>query len=268
MTERPDAGQAWTADSYARNARFVADLGAPVLALLAPRAGERILDLGCGDGALTAQIAAAGARVVGCDASPDLLAAARARGLDARHADGHALPFEAEFDAVFSNAALHWMSRDPAAVVAGVRRALRPGGRFVGEFGGHGNVAAVVTALLAALAARGVDGAPAFPWYFPTAGEYRTLLETEGFTVESIALVPRPTPLPTGLKGWLETFAQPFTRQLPEEERAPALAQTERLLAPSLRDAAGAWTADYVRLRFAARLDSGASVAQTAPRPG
>ena len=133
----PDAGQAWDRLAYAQNARFVADLGAPVLDLLAPRPGERILDLGCGDGALTHRIATAGAHVVGCDASPALLAAAAARGLPVHLADGRALPFSNEFDAVFSNAALHWM-RHPEAVVAGVRRALRPGGRFVGEFGGHG----------------------------------------------------------------------------------------------------------------------------------
>lgn len=255
MTARPDAGQSWSPATYARNARFVADLGAPVLDLLAPRPGERVLDLGCGDGVLTARIAASGAEVVGCDASPELLAAAAARALEVRHADGHALPFESEFDAVFSNAALHWMSRDPGAVVAGVRRALRPGGRFVGEFGGHGNVAAVVTALLGALDRRGVDAAAAMPWYFPTAEEYRALLEAHGFTVESIALLPRPTGLPTGMAGWLDTFAAPMTRHLPESERGPALAEAERLLAPSLRDAAGAWTADYVRLRFAARLE-------------
>jgi len=256
MALPPDAGQSWSADRYARNARFVADLGAPVLDLLAPRPGERVLDLGCGDGALTERIAAAGAEIVGCDASPELLAAAAARGLAVRHADGHALPFEAEFDAVFSNAALHWMSRDPSAVVAGVRRTLLPGGRFVGEFGGHGNVAAVVTALIAVLDRHGVDGTAAMPWYFPTADEYRALLEAHGFTVDSIALLPRPTPLPTGIAGWLATFGAPFVRGLPEGERDAVLAEVERLLAPSLRDGGGRWTADYVRLRFAARVEN------------
>jgi trans-aconitate methyltransferase len=133
------AGQTWDPVAYERNARFVADLGAPVLELLAPRPGEDVLDLGCGDGALTERIVATGARVRGCDASPELVQAARARGLDVDLVDGHALRYSAEFDAVFSNAALHWMTR-PAEVVAGVRRALRPGGRFVGEFGGFGNV--------------------------------------------------------------------------------------------------------------------------------
>ncbi len=249
----PDAGQAWDAAGYAGNARYVADLGVPVLALLDPRPGERILDLGCGDGALTGRIAASGAEVVGCDASPELLAAATARGLQTRLLDGQALPFVAEFDAVFTNSALHWMRRADD-VVDGVTRALKPGGRFVGEFGGQGNVAAIVTALVAVLDRRGVDGPAAMPWYFPTPDEYRALLERHGFAVDAIDLLPRPTPLPTGIQGWLATFARPFTRHLPEPERPPALLEAERLLAPALRDAAGRWTADYVRLRFAARL--------------
>ncbi len=250
---RPDAGQAWDAAGYAGNARFVADLGLPVLDLLAPQPGERILDLGAGDGALTARIAGAGADVLAADASPELLAAAEARGLPTRLVDGQALPFRAEFDAVFSNAALHWMPR-ASAVVAGVARALKSGGRFVAELGGHGNVAAIVTALVAVLDRRGIDGAAAVPWSFPTPTEYRALLESHGFLVARIDLIPRPTPLPTGIEGWLATFAEPFTRHLPEPDRPAALQEAARLLAPALRDAAGQWTADYVRLRFAARL--------------
>ncbi|MBW8726144.1 MAG: methyltransferase domain-containing protein [Inquilinus limosus] len=245
--------QTWSAEGYARNARFVADLGQPVLELLAPRPGERILDLGCGDGALTVKLVAAGATVVGADASAELVAAARALGLDARIADGQALAFDAEFDAVFSNAALHWM-RQPDAVIAGVRRALKPGGRFVGEFGGHGNVAAIVTALVAALNAHGLDGAARVPWFFPTPAEYAAKLEAQGFRVDSIALVPRPTPLPTGMRGWLDTFANPLLDGIDTAARGPILDEVQALLAPSLRDQAGNWTADYVRLRFAATL--------------
>ncbi|HET8727589.1 MAG TPA: class I SAM-dependent methyltransferase, partial [Alphaproteobacteria bacterium] len=186
--------QTWEAERYARNARFVADLGQPAVELLAPRPGERILDLGCGDGALTAKLRDLGAQTVGADSSPDLIAAARALGLDARLVDGENLSFDAEFDAVFSNAALHWM-RNADAVIAGVARALKPGGRFVGEFGGHGNVAAITVALLAVLARRGIDGAALSPWYFPTAEAYREKLESHGFAVDEIRLIPRPTPL-------------------------------------------------------------------------
>jgi SAM-dependent methyltransferase len=142
----PKPVQRWSASDYACNGRFVSELAGPVLAMLAPQPGERILDLGCGDGVLTAEIAATGADVVGVDLSEELLAAARERGLDVRRIDGHALDFDSEFDAVFSNAALHWMRR-PELVIAGVARALLPGGRFVGELGGHGNVAAIATAM-------------------------------------------------------------------------------------------------------------------------
>jgi trans-aconitate methyltransferase len=221
--------------------------------VLAPQPGEHVLDLGCGDGALTERIAASGAVVRGCDASAELLAAARARGLQVDWADGHALPYASEFDAVFSNAALHWMTR-PADVAAGVRRALRPGGRFVGEFGGFGNVAAIVTALIAVLKPRGIDGAAARPWYFPTAKEYADVLQAAGFTAVDTWIIPRPTDLPTGMAGWLHTFAEPFMRDVPESERAGLIADAERLLAPSLRDSQGQWIADYVRLRFVARL--------------
>ncbi|MEA2666426.1 MAG: hypothetical protein QOI11_3370, partial [Candidatus Eremiobacteraeota bacterium] len=229
----------------------VADLGAPVLDLLGPQPGEDVLDLGCGDGALTRTLAASGARVVGVDASPELAAAAAALGLDIRVADGQRLPFEAAFDAVFSNAALHWMP-DADAVLAGVHRALRPRGRFVGELGGHGNVAAICTALLATLAAHGV-AVPRVPWYFPTPAEYAAKLEAHGFAVDTIALIPRPTPLPTGMRGWLDTFADPFLQDVPAAERGAVLDDVSALLAPTLRDRGGRWTADYVRLRFAAR---------------
>jgi SAM-dependent methyltransferase len=247
------ASQGWSAERYSRHASFVPELGSPVVDLLDPRPGERILDLACGDGALTEKLVEAGAVVVAVDAAPDMVAAARRRGLDARVMPGEHLDFEGEFDAVFSNAALHWM-RAADCVIRGVARALRPGGRFVGEFGGHGNVAAIVTALIAVLARRGIDGAALSPWYYPTVDEYRARLESGGFAVDSIALVPRPTPLPTGMEGWLETFTDSFFRPLRPADREPAMREVVDLLRPSLCDGRGRWTADYVRLRFAARL--------------
>jgi SAM-dependent methyltransferase len=247
--------QTWDPERYARNARFVADLGAPVVELLAPREGERILDLGCGDGVLTAKLTAMGCDVIGVDASPLQIEAARKLGVDARVMDGENLAFANEFDAVFSNAALHWM-RNPDKVIAGVHRALRPQGRFVAEFGGHGCVAKMKTALVEALNRRGLDGEAAIPWFFPTVEDYSRRLTTAGFTINYIALIPRPTPLPGDVTGWLETFAESFTSTLPPADRPAYIAEVQEALRPQLCDAEGKWTADYVRLRFSAKKQS------------
>jgi trans-aconitate methyltransferase len=245
------AEQTWDPERYARNARFVSDLAAAVVELLAPKAGERILDLGCGDGVLTGKLAAMGCDVVGVDGSSAQIVAARKLGLDARVMDGEKLTFDGEFDAVFSNAALHWM-RKPEAVIRGVWQALRPSGRFVSEFGGHGCVAKIKKALVAALNRRGLDGEAAVPWYFPTVEEYSSLLKKAGFSIGYIALVPRPTPLPGDVTGWLETFGESFTACLPHEERPAYVAEVREALRPELANAEGVWIADYVRLRFAA----------------
>ncbi|MGV1014587.1 MAG: class I SAM-dependent methyltransferase [Methyloceanibacter sp.] len=251
----PKAVQRWSAQDYARNGRFVQELAGPVFAMLAPKQGERILDLGCGDGTLTVEIRAAGADVLGVDLSEDLLAAAKMKGLTVRKLDGHTLDFVSEFDAVFSNAALHWM-RAPDLVIAGVARALKPRGRFVGELGGHGNVAAIATAMRAVGAARGGDPALVAPWFFPTPDEYGRLLTEGGFTVREVTLVPRPTPLKTGMEGWLRTFGRSFFDQFEEPERTEALKEVMELLRPSLCDTKGQWTADHIRLRFHAERNA------------
>ncbi len=246
-----NSSQTWDPERYARNARFVSDLGAPVVELLAPRSGERILDLGCGDGALTAKLVEMGCDVVGVDGSAAQVAAARARGLDARVMDGEHLTFDAAFDAVFSNAVLHWIKRADD-VIAGVWRALRPGGRFVAECGGHGCVATIVHALERTLTGRGIDARSVNPWYFPTTEDYAGRLRARGFVVRSIALIPRPTPLPGDVTGWLETFAESFINTLAASEKPAFLDEVKELLRPDLCDVDGHWTADYVRLRFAA----------------
>ncbi len=244
----------WNADRYEKNARFVSDLGQGVLDWLAPQAGERILDLGCGDGALTEKLITVGADVLGVDASPDMIAGAKARGIEAHVVDGHALTFDAEFDAVFSNAALHWMTK-PDAVIAGVAKALKPGGRFVAEFGGHGNVAAIRTALSSVIEARaGIKNAPDAIWYFPSASEHQARLEAAGFTVERIALIPRPTPIPSEMGAWMETLAAPVLASVDENLRPTIRDEAQELLRSALCDSDGNWTADYMRLRFEARL--------------
>jgi trans-aconitate methyltransferase len=239
----------WTSDGYRKNAAYVPALGAAVFDLLDPRPGERILDLGCGDGALTEKIVAVGAAVLGIDTSEEMIAAARRRGLHARLMNAEQLPFDREFDAVFSNAALHWV-RDHDAMLGGVHRALKPGARFVAEFGGHGNIAAMQVAIRSVLARRGWD--TNIHRYYATEAEYSRRLVQHGFTVGQIALIPRPTPLPTGMRGWLETFERATLDRIPPDERESFLQEVEGLLRPEVCDTEGNWTAHYVRLRFAA----------------
>ncbi len=243
--------QHWSAERYAEAAHFVPALGAPVLQLLAPMAGEHILDLGCGDGVLTEKIAATGATVVAVDAAPDMVAAARRSGLDARVVAGQNLDFDGAFDAVFSNAALHWM-RPPEKVLAGVYRALKPGGRFVAEMGGHNNTAAIMVALSAVLGGRGLDARRLSPWYFPSAEAYAKKLEAAGFAIDEIGIVPRPTPLLAGLEVWLDAFTEDLLGELPPSDRLAARSEVVELLRPVLVDERGIWIADYVRLRFRA----------------
>jgi trans-aconitate methyltransferase len=249
--------QTWDPERYARNARFVSDLGAPVVELLAPQAGERILDLGCGDGALTEKLVGLGCRVVGIDASTEQIAAARARGLDAEVGSGETLTFDDEFDAVFSNAALHWMPR-AEAVARGIHRALRPGGRLALEMGGHGNTKAVLAAVDRAVRELGVAEIPQpfAPWYFPKLGEYTSLLESAGFAVRYAVLFDRPSPMPDhdgerGITEWLSTFAAPWLAPVAQPTRARLLERVAELAQPTLlRD--GVWQIDYVRLRVEA----------------
>ena len=243
------AGQIWSAHDYAANAGFVPALGADVLALLAPQKGEDILDLGCGDGVLTARLLQSGANITGLEPDPDLSAAAIRAGITVLQQDAHD-PFGINvYDAVFTNAALHWM-RNPQTVIKNVHTAVRPGGRFVAEQGGFGNVAAIVTAMNAALEAAGFPATS--PWDFPSPSLQKQRLKHAGFEVTSIALIPRPTPLPTGISGWLRTFAGPFIGSLSPEMQANILSDAERRMA-ALHDPIEGWIADYVRLRFCAR---------------
>lgn len=249
-----NATSRWEPQDYATNAAFVPALGAPVLALLDPRPGERILDLGCGDGVLTMKLIEAGAEVVGVDASDTMIAAAKERGIDAHVVDGQALDFDREFDAAFSNAALHWML-DPAAVASGVFRALRPGGRFVGEMGGEGNVATLRSGLRAELIRRGYPVPDEDPQWYPGIAAFRAVYAAAGFSDIDARLIPRPTPLPAGVAGWLKTFRAGFMDHaaVPDGEQDEVAQAVERSLETKLRKPDGSWQADYVRLRFTMR---------------
>jgi trans-aconitate methyltransferase len=246
----------WNPADYDKNARFVSDYGNAVVDLLLDRLGGSFqgltgIDLGCGDGVLTLQLQQLGADILGLDASPSMVGKARALGVRAEVADGHHFSVPSPVDFVFSNATLHWLRR-PDEVLTSVAKALKPGGVFVAEFGGLGNVAAIMTAIHAELSRAGLPSAERCPWYFPAPDIYRKRLQSAGFTVEETWHFPRPTPLPTGMRGWLETFAVPYLSDQPREVQTELLDNITALLAPALRDEEGKWIADYVRLRFVA----------------
>lgn len=245
--------QTWDAQAYARDGAFVHQLAGGVLEWLAAQPGERILDLGCGDGQLTARMLAAGLDVRGVDASASMVASARARGVRVDEASAEKLPYpDASFDAVFSNAALHWV-RGQDEMMAEVHRVLKPGGRFVAEMGGHGNIAAIRVALVSVLEKHGFGDAEDGVNYYPTPAAYTRRLEHHGFKVERITLIPRPTPLEeSGMAAWLRTFRRGVLDKLPENLRATVVDECCSLLASALRDEDGNWVADYVRLRFVA----------------
>lgn len=249
--------QRWNSTLYDRQHAFVWQYGESLIEWLAPQAGERILDLGCGTGHLTAKIAATGAIVSGLDADPTMIATAQQTYPHLTFAIADARDFQnlEALDAVFSNATLHWI-QEPDAVIRCVYQALKPGGRFVAEFGGQGNVQALVTALFAALKQRGYSECESWnPWYFPSISDYSARLERQGLEVTQSILFDRPTPLEagnTGLWNWFQMFANGILSHIPVEEHPAVIQAVETQLRPKLyRD--HQWTADYRRLRIIAR---------------
>jgi trans-aconitate methyltransferase len=236
----------WDAAEYARVGGFVAELGQAALDLLDPHAGERILDVGCGDGTLTKKIVERGATVLGIDNSPEMIAAAREKGIDAVRMDVADMTFRSEFDAVFSNATLHWVLETEQAARA-IFRALKAGGRFAGELGGEGNIARLREALDTELVIRGyLPPTESSNWY-PSPEEFAAVYEAAGFDHIDARLIERPTPLDHGIGEWVTTFRKGWLDRagVPEQERAE--------IASAVADRFGSNVADYVRLRFIMR---------------
>ena len=247
----------WDADDYDDGHGFVHEYGRDVLDVLGPQPDERVLDLGCGTGHLTADIAETGASVVGIDASSEMVEQARRTypDLTIERADARDYGPDEPFDAVFSNAALHWIpDADQDAVLATVAESLTEGGRFVAELGGRGNVAAISDALGAERRERGY--AVPDPWYFPSVGEYASRIEAQGLEVGFARLFDRPTELgdgEAGLRNWVEMFGDAFFADVPPETKAEMLDGVERRVADRLWDGeTGTWTVDYRRLRVVA----------------
>ncbi|MCL5972051.1 MAG: methyltransferase domain-containing protein [Firmicutes bacterium] len=245
----------WDADHYDKKLRYVSEMGKGVVSLLDPKPGEAILDLGCGTGDLTHEMATSGAIVVGIDLSQAMIQQARNKYPHLQFAVGNGENFRIDttFDAVFSNAALHWM-KHPSRVIACVWNALSPGGRFVAEFGGKGNVETVIGALERALDELGLTSQEKHPWYFPSIGEYTTRLEKQGFQTTYAIHFDRPTVLPDGDQGlehWLNGFAGSYLQGLDQPTRHCVMRRTKELSRPRLYKN-GQWHVDYKRLRIAA----------------
>ena len=210
--------QNWNAEQYQTDASFVARLGSPALQLLAPQSGEKILDLGCGDGDLTLQIQNHQCEVLGIDSSQEMIATAKQKGLNAKVLSAEDLNYHETFDAVFTNAALHWVS-DIDLVVANVYSSLKSGGRFVGEFGGQGNIKSLIDMMSETFQELADLGEFNNPWYFPSVEEFTIVLEQAGFEVSYIELIPRPTVLKSGINAWLEIFANGITNHLSSQKK-------------------------------------------------
>lgn len=250
------SSQVWKSDLYDNKLGFVSQFGKEVVELLNPLCGEKILDLGCGTGDLAYEIAKTGATVTGMDLSTEMIGKAREKYPHIDFIIGNAEDFRANepYDAVFSNAALHWM-KNPEQVVKCVWNVLPRGGRFVAEFGGQGNVETIINAISEVLYEDyGKDAARLNPWYFPSIAQYSTLLEQQGFRVTYAVHFDRPTKMEDGEKGlihWLSGFAGNFCQEFTEEEKQLLFG---KIAAKAKKDLFlnGSWYVDYKRIRIKA----------------
>ncbi|WP_457746952.1 class I SAM-dependent methyltransferase [Sulfurimonas sp.] len=238
----------WNANKYNKGVDFVSKLALPVVKLLNPKKGEDILDLGCGDGSLAIEIKKYGAKVIGIDLSADMISKSREKGLEAYVMSLTDLELSKKFDAVFSNAVLHWV-KDATSAVEEVHKVLKPNGRFVGEFGGDGNVEILIDAIQKVFTKHPEYGEFQNPWYFPSTKEYKYILQKSGFIVKQTKLIKRPTPV-NDIKEWLDIFANGIMRNIPQEFHDNFKNEVQNILKPQLYSKKDGWVVDYVRLRF------------------
>ena len=240
----------WNANRYNKHANFVSVLGLSVVELLKPQEGEHILDLGCGDGSLGVEIEKCGSKVIAVDLSEDMVSKAREKGLDAHVMSATQLPYINEFDAVFSNAVLHWVKESEEAV-KNIHKVLKTNGRLVAEFGGYGNVHHIVEAMKEVFSIHTEYGDFDNPWFFPTVKEYTEILKSQGFEVKYIELIERPTPI-DDIANWLAIFTNGVTEYLTPEQKEQFRHEVREILKDKIYSEEEGWVADYVRLRVEA----------------
>ena len=240
----------WNPNTYNKHTAFVSQLALPVVDLLDPKIGEEILDVGCGGGTLAVEIERRGAKVIGVDMSAEMIKQCQAKGIEAYVGSVTDLPYDEEFDSVFSNAMLHWV-KDAKSAVQNIAKSLKNGGCFVCEFGGEGNAYTLVSAMEEVFEKHPEFGVFDNPWYFPSVEEYRTLLESEGFKVEYMEIIPRPTPM-DDISNWLDIFANGVTKHLSKEKFKVFKEECRAILKERIYSEDEGWVLDYKRLRVRA----------------
>ncbi len=250
MMKKTEETNQWNPNSYNKHTAFVSELALPVVDLLDPKAGEKILDAGCGEGTLAVEIARYGAKVIGVDMSAQMIKLSQAKGIESYVGSVTDLPYEEVFDAVFSNAMLHWV-KDARVAVQNIALSLKSAGRFVCEFGGEGNAYHLVSAMKEVFAKHPEFGTFDNPWYFPSVSEYTKLLESEGFSVEYIEIIPRPTPM-DDIANWLDIFANGVTKHLSAEQFETFKEECREILKETIYSQKEGWMLDYKRLRVKA----------------